>query len=181
MAKPAQKTAPKAAAVKAPEPPVVAAPPPKKNFGKMIGIALLGLLAGGASAGGYFMFLGPKAEARAAQNAAEAKAAEALLPPETLKIDRMVLPMLTHAGDLRGYVTLEMVLELEPESNEFVKVRLPMIRHEFNAALATQSVLGKDDQALDFAAASQILTKAANTALGDAKVRKVNIVTAVPL
>jgi hypothetical protein len=98
-----------------------------------------------------------------------------------LKIDRMVLPMLTHDGELRGYVTLEMVLELKHESSEFVKVRLPMIRHEFNAALATQSMMGKDDQALDFAAASQILTKAANTALGDNRVRKVNIVTAVPL
>ncbi len=180
MAKPAQKTAPKAAAVKVEEP-VPVAVPAKKSLGMMLGIMLLGLLAGGGAAGGYFMFLGPKAEARAAQKAAAAKAADALVPPETLKIDRMVLPMLTHEGELHGYVTLEMVLELERDSSEFVKARVPMIRHEFNATLAKQSMLGKDNQAPDFALADQLLTKAANTALGQTKVRKVNIVTAVPL
>jgi flagellar basal body-associated protein FliL len=179
MAKSPQKTASKAAAVKAEEPVVVIAP--KKSLGMMLGIALVGLLVGGGGAGGYFMFLGPKAEARAAQKALAAKAAEAALPPETLKIDRMVLPMLTHGGDLKGYVTLEMVMELDKESSDFVKVRLPMIRHEFNATMANNSILNANDDALDFALASQMLTKAANTALGQAKVRKVNIVTAVPL
>jgi hypothetical protein len=182
MAKAVQKTAPKKAppASKALAAPI-AVSAPKKRFGFMLGIALLGILIGGGGAGGYFLLLGPKAEARAAQAKQDAKMAEALLPPETFKIDRMVLPMLTHDGNLRGYITIEMVLELERESSEFVKVRVPMIRHGFNAAMATQSVLDASDQGLDFAAASAVLTKAANDALGETKVRKVNIVTAVPL
>jgi flagellar basal body-associated protein FliL len=175
MAKPAQKTAPKAAAS---EPATV---PAKKGFGKLIAIALLGIIAGGGGAAGYFMFVGPKAEARAAQKLAEAKAAEALLPPETMKIDRMVLPLLTRSGDLHGYVTLEIVLELERDSSEFVKVRVPMIRHGFNAAMATQSVMDASEQGINYDMASRVLTAAANQAIGTQKVQKVNIVTAVPL
>lgn len=154
---------------------------PKKRTGVMIGIALLGILLGSGGAGAYFLFVGPHAEARAAQAKAETLAAEALLPPETMKIDRMVLPMVTSEGELRSYVTVEMVLELERSSSDFVKVRLPMIRHSFNEAMTTQSVMTPNNDRLDFAAVSALLTKAANTALGQNKVIKVNIVTAVPI
>ncbi len=154
---------------------------PKKRTGAMIGIALLGLLLGGGGVAGYFLFLGPHAEAHAAQAKAEALAADALLPPETMKIDRMVLPMITSGGELRSYVTVELVLELERSSSDFVKVRLPMIRHGFNEVMATRSAMTQNNDGLDYAAASALLTKAANDALGENKVIKVNIVTAVPI
>jgi hypothetical protein len=182
MAKPVQKkTAPKTPLTAKTASTIVPEAAPKKRHGIMVGIALLGVICGGAAAGGYFIFLGPKAEARAAQAAIQAKAAEALLPPEIMEIDRMVLPMISADGELLGYVTLEMVLELERGSSEFVKVRVPMIRHGFNEAMATQSVVNSSDRGLNFAAASKILTKAANTALGYNKVLKVNIVTALPI
>jgi hypothetical protein len=175
MAKPVQKKP----APAAPSAPI--ASPPKKRTGALIGVALLGLLMGGAAAGSYFMFLGPHAAARAAQAAAETKAAEALLPPETMKIDRMVLPMVSAEGELRGYMTLEMVLELERNSSDYVKVRIPMIRHGFNEVMATSHVLNPTSGGLDFALASAQLTKAANAAMGEKKILKVHIVTAVPI
>jgi hypothetical protein len=161
--------------------PAPVAAPPKKRRGAMIGVALLGILMGGAGAGAYFLFLGPHAAARAAQAAAEAKKAEALLPPETMKIDRMVLPVVSAEGELRGYMTLEMVLELERHSSDYVKVRIPMIRHGFNEMMASSSVLNPASGGLDFALASIQLTKAANAAMGERKIIKVHIVTAVPI
>jgi hypothetical protein len=175
MAKSVQK---KPAPVATPEP---VAPPAKKRTGVMIGTALLGILIGGAAAGSYFLFLGPHAAVRAAQAAAEAKATEALLPPETMKIERMVLPIVSTEGELRHYMTLEMVLELERNSSDYVKVRIPMIRHGFNEVMATSSVLNPTTGGLDFALASAQLTKAANAAMGEKKILKVHIVTAVPI
>jgi flagellar basal body-associated protein FliL len=158
-----------------------AAAAPKKRTGATIGIALLGIILGSGGAGVYFLFVGPHAEARAAQAKAEALAADALLPPETMKIERMVLPMITSDGELRSYVTVEMVLELERSSSDFVKVRLPMIRHSFNEVMATQSAMTPNNDGLDYAAASVLLTNAANKALGGHRIIKVNIVTAVPI
>lgn len=178
MAKSAQK---KLTSQTTPAPTQAVSATPKKRTGAMIGIALIGILLGSGGAGAYFMFVGPHAEARAAQAKAEALATEALLPPETMKIDRMVLPMITSEGNLRSYVTVEMVLELERSSSDFVKVRLPMIRHSFNEVMATQSAMTPNNDSLDFATASALLTKAANKALGENKVIKVNIVAAVPI
>jgi hypothetical protein len=175
MAKPVQKK--RAPAI----PPAPTAAPAKKRTGAMLGVALLGILIGGGAAGGYFMFLGPHAAARAAQAVASTKAAEALLPPETMKIDRMVLPMVSAEGELRGYITLEMVLELERNSSDYVKVRIPMIRHGFNEVMATNSVLDETSGMLNFALASAQLTKAANAAIGEKKILNVHIITALPI
>jgi flagellar basal body-associated protein FliL len=184
MAKaPAKKADSKAAAggkgAAAPEPELSALPQRKKFSFVPIIAAVAGIALGGAATAGYFTELAPEAR-KEKKRAAERELRRAT--PETIKIDRMVVPLVSQQGTLAGYMTMEMMIFLDPDQSEFVKVRLPLVRHAINEVMATVPMtLPPDEVRLDFAKASAAFTDAANKALEEKVVRTIKIVAAVPL
>ena len=177
----AKAPAKKAAAKGAPEAEAPAAKPKKKGGGAVMTLiaAVAGLALGGGAVAGYFTQIAPEARAEKKKEEEEAKRREA---PETVKIDRMVVPLVGQDGSLAGYLTLDLMLYLEPEQGEFVKPRLPYVRHAINEVMATQPMtLLPDNKRLDFDKAGTTLTAAANKALEEDVVRAIKISSAVPL
>ncbi len=162
---------------------------PRRTF-LTIAIALLGIVAGGVGASGYFLFLHPKtAEAGQMQAASLQGAAmddvgsdEKAPPPAFIKLDRMTLPMVAKDGHLVGYMGVELVLQAKVADVEYIKLRVPLMRHAFNESLNINPVVDEaDPHKVDFIRAGALLKAAANKALGKAVVEQAEVITALPI
>jgi flagellar FliL protein len=159
------------------------AAPAKSGKGKAMlfaGIALvLGLGLGGGGAAFYFISMAPPASAQKE----EAKKEE--VEPTTpiyVEIDRLTVPLLERDGTINGFLSLDMTLEVKEKNADFVKNRQPVIRHAINELLSTTSIRAEGKSAsIDYPRASRLLKEAANKALGEPVVERVDIVSALPV
>ncbi|HEY4546633.1 MAG TPA: flagellar basal body-associated FliL family protein [Pedomonas sp.] len=144
-------------------------------------LAVVGLLLGGGGATAYFLFLAPNASDKSeAEAPAEPKGPPA--PPEFVEINRLTVPLINPEGSLSGYMNLDLKFEVKVEDVEFVKARIPMMRHAINETLSRTSVADKGNPLLlDYPAAQRVLRDAVNGTLGRDAVRTVQITTALPI
>lgn len=144
----------------------------------LIGLLVLGFVLGGA--GSAFYFLNIKANAATDQKAE--KELEEKEPPEFVKIDRMTVPLIDPGGRLNGYLSLDLSFEIAKADAEFVKFRLPIVRHVINETFSTTPItLDAKKQALDYPLVQGLLRNAGNKALGKPAIRSVQIVGALPI
>jgi flagellar protein FliL len=156
----------------------------KSGKGKMLlfaGVALvLGLGFGGGGAAFYFMKMVPPADAHA--QAAKKEEEDSQAPPIYVEIDRLTVPLLEPDGTINGFLSLDMTLEVKEKNADFVKNRQPMIRHAINELLSTTSIRAPGKSAsIDYPKAGQLLKDAANKALGEPMIERVDIVSALPV
>lgn len=152
---------------------------PKKPMGLLIGLLVAGLALGGGGASAYFMFLAPPPGEKSAEAEEPAKPE---VPPVFINVDRMTVPMLDDQKRLVRYVSVNLTLAVDPEQEDFVKPRLPMVRHGINQALSTRAVSQKDnDNLLDYDRAEAAFREGANEALGKAAILSVKITSAMPI
>jgi len=144
-------------------------------------LAVIGLLAGAGGASGYFLFLAPQTSGdAAAEKPEEPKGPPA--PPEFVDINRLTVPLVAPDGTLSGYMNLDLKFEVKPGELEFVKARVPMMRHAINEALSRTTIADpKNPLQLDYAQGAQVLREAVNRALEREAVRSVQITTALPI
>jgi flagellar basal body-associated protein FliL len=137
---------------------------------------IAGLAFGGGGASAWFLLNG--------RLAAPASAApdSALKPLIYVNIPRLTVPISDDRGNMLGYVTLDLALEVPTGREEYVKQHIPMIRHGLNALLFGSGSLGKVDQPeqLDIKRATPAMLKAANAALEEPIIKSLSIITALP-
>ncbi|MGK2285908.1 flagellar basal body-associated FliL family protein [Pedomonas sp. V897] len=148
---------------------------------RLIALTLLaaGLIAGGGGASAYFLLTGGAGAAAAlAPEASETPQA----PPAFVSLNRLTVPLVAPGGALSGYVNLDLQLEVGEQDADFVKARMPLVRHAINHRLSTTSVAdARNPLLLDYDAAETVLRDAANESLGKPVVRTVQITTVLPL
>lgn len=162
---------------------------PKGKRGMLVIVMLvLGIALGGGGAAGYFLYLAPKPKDAATLAAEKAKAdAEeakrlAAIEPDFEEMERMTMPMIDQKGLLVGYMSMDVSLQIAPEKGDLVRARLPLIRHAFNEAMSVVSVgQATDPRMLDYTKAEQVLMDAANTAVGEAAIQRIVVVSALPV
>jgi len=136
---------------------------------------MLGLLIGGAGAGGYFLFMGGEEDASASVTGTEIPE-KAAKPVKTVfvKLDQLSAPLVSN-GRVMGYVLLDLSLEVKASEHE-VKVaqRLPALKAAFLKEV-TSTPIGKPDQPMiiDYEALTSRLTSVANRELGEELILRV--------
>ncbi len=153
-------------------------------------VALLGIAAGGVGASAYFLFLHPKTAEAGQMNTPPLQGAAmddvgedtTKPPPAFIKLDRMTLPMVTKDGHLVAYMSVETVLQARTADVEYIKLRVPLMRHAFNESFNSNSVVdATDTHKVDFIRAGALLRAAANKALGNSMIEQAEVITALPL
>lgn len=144
-------------------------------------LAVVGLLLGGGGATAYFLFLAPNTGTMPeAEAPAEPEGPPAA--PEFVDISRLTIPLVGPDGTLNGYMTLDLKLEVKAEEIEFVKARMPMMRHAINETLSSTSIADTNNPVqLDYAAAAKVLRETINRALAREVVVSVQIMSALPI
>lgn len=157
------------------------AQPAKKSPLVPILAAVAGIALGGGGAAGYFLTR-PPAGANAETQPAEEKGADADAAPEFVDLSRLTVPMIDPAGKLKGYMNLDLKLEVPASEVEFTKARVPIIRHAINETVSGTSVADpKNPELLDYKRTEKLLMDAVNAALGKQVVQSVQVVAAMPL
>lgn len=144
-------------------------------------LTVVGLLLGGGGATAYFLFLAPHSAGKA-EAEAPAEPEGPPLPPEFVEVSRLTVPLVNPEGSLSGYMNLELKFEVAAQDAEYVKARIPMVRHAINETLSRTSIADQNNSMLlDYAVAQRVLREAANRALEREVVRTVQITTALPI
>lgn len=142
-------------------------------------LAVVGLALGGGGATAWFLFLGPQAGSEAE---APARPKGPPAPPVFVDVNRLTIPLVNAEGMLSGHMNLDMKFEVAADDADFVKARIPMMRHAINETLSRTSIADKNNpQLLDYALAQKVLRDAANRALTREAVRTVQINNALPI
>lgn len=142
-------------------------------------LAVAGLLLGGGGASAWFLYLAPQS---GAEGEAPARPKGPPAPPVFIDINRLTIPLVSPEGALSRYMSLDMKFEVSADDVDFVKARIPMMRHAINETLSRTSIADKNNpQLLDYATAQKVLRDAANRALTREAVRSVQITTALPI
>jgi hypothetical protein len=99
-----------------------------------------------------------------------------------VNIPRLTVPMSDASGNLLGYVTLDLALEVPSDRAEDIKQHIPMIRHGLNDLLYGGGTFGLADQPahLDIRQATPAMLKAANAALPEPVIKSLSVITALP-
>jgi flagellar basal body-associated protein FliL len=139
-------------------------------------LAILGGLAfGGGGATAWFMLT------NGGVATAKAQPAETYDVLTYVKIQRLTVPLADVRGNLISYLTLDLALDVKPGQAEFVKQRIPMIRHQINALVSREVFIDPaNDTRFDYARAAPAMLKAANMALETPAIRSLSIVSALP-
>ena len=138
---------------------------------------VLGLLIGGAGAGGYFLFMGGEEEnANTPATAEQAVPEKETKPIKTafVKLDRLSAPLVSN-GRVVGYVLLDLSLEVIGSENEVrVAQRLPALKASFLREVTTTPI-GKPDQPMiiDYESLTARLTEVANRELDEELILRV--------
>lgn len=143
----------------------------KKLLGLIV-LLLLGLALGGGAAYGVSRLLGPPP---GPEEIAEAEKPETSFVPT----GSILTPVVTADGDLSGYVTFDVQLEVPADKAEEVGGKLPLLLHAINLrAWKTPLAAGPNHLLPDVAAFAALVEEAAHSALGKGAVTRA-IVTAV--
>lgn len=170
----------------------------EKRGGRAIVIGIVGLLFGAMIASGSLFALGrldvggtngaeakpaPEEAAHAAEEESENSAESAEDSKiNYVEIERMLLPLVGAEGKLAGYASVDAALEVTGENQDFVKSRIPQVRHAINlAAWKTQLAAEPDPSFIDVPAIKGMLLRSANEALGPGRVKTVRVLGAVPV
>lgn len=140
-------------------------------------LAVLGGLAfGGGSASAWFLLHDDRVQPAEAATAPDETALDYVTVP------RLTVPMTDAQANVLGYVTLDLALQVTPGREDYVKQRIPMIRHSLNALLFGGGSFGKDAQPeqLDINRATPAMLKAANAALDEPVIKSLSVITALP-
>lgn len=156
-------------------------PKPKAGFLFPIIFAILGIAMGAGAAVGYFVFIKPPAAAvAAAPKKTDEKAEDKETPPNFIKLDHLTVPMTTADGKLVGYFNMELLLQAKQSDLEYIKLRLPLLKHSINEALNTHSVVSDaDPYKVDYDRTATLLLPTINTALGKPLIEKALVISAV--
>lgn len=134
-----------------------------------------GLVFGSGGASAYFLSMDsgiPSAKARTVEKSGSLS---------YIKIQRLTVPMADARGNLTSYVTLDLALETRPGQGEFVKQRIPMIRHQINVLMSLETFgQAGDATRFDIKRATPAMLKSVNKALGTPAIRSLSIVSALP-
>ncbi len=139
-------------------------------------LAVLGGLAfGGGGASAWFLLNGHVAPTAQAAEPTDGKL-------DFVTVPRLTVPMADDNGNILGYVTLDLALQVVPDKAEYVKQRIPMIRHGLNALLYGGGNFGKAAQPeqMDIKRATPAMLKAANAALDEPVIKSLSVITALP-
>ncbi|MEO0412775.1 MAG: hypothetical protein AAF221_13145 [Pseudomonadota bacterium] len=159
---------------------------PKRSKLPMIITLVAGLVLGGGGAAGYFMFLAPTGEPVAETAEAKAAAMQAKLAkkkPVFVDVDRVSAPLIAEQLHVVGHVTMYIRLQVEDEDDQdWVRDRLPMVRHAINLAVTRKGVSFSDDgHKVDYDGSASRIAKAINAYLKTDKVIAAHITEAVRL
>jgi flagellar basal body-associated protein FliL len=140
-------------------------------------LAVLGGLAfGGGGASAWFLMLD--------RDVTQVQAAVPTAPVENsfVNIPRLTVPMTDPSGNLLGYVTLDLALQVPADRAEEIKQHIPMIRHGLNDLLYGGGNFSQADRPaqLDIKRATPAMLKAANDALPEPVITSLSVITAIP-
>lgn len=159
---------------------------PKRSKLPMIVMLVAGLALGGGGAAGYFMFLAPQDEPQAETAEAKEAAMQAKLAkkkPVFVDVDRVSAPLIAEQVHVVGHVSMYIRLQVEDnDDQDWVRDRLPMVRHAINLAVTREGVSFPDDgHKVDYEGTSKRIAKAINAYLKTDKVIAAHITEAVRL
>ncbi len=147
----------------------------QRRFGRTVLIGGAGLMLGALSAAAILL-----SPADINLSIGTTAAARAPAPVRYVTIERMMLPVVDHDGQLARYVSLDIALSVADDRQDWVKHRLPMIRHAINMAV-WKTPLADDTALLDMRAAADVIAQAARTVAGRETIRVVHIMTVAPV
>jgi flagellar basal body-associated protein FliL len=156
--------------------PQIKVPQPKGRQGSLLLAVLGGLAFGGGGASAWFLLTDQTI------STAQAAVPEAQNESSFVNIPRLTVPMSDPTGNLLGYITLDLALQVPSGKAEDVKQHIPMIRHQLNDLLYGGGNYGKPDQPeqLDIKRATPAMLKAANAALPEPVITSLSVITAIP-
>ncbi|MEM7568655.1 MAG: hypothetical protein AAF337_02560 [Pseudomonadota bacterium] len=162
------------------------AEPPKRSKLPMVVMLVAGLALGGSGAAGYFMFLAPSdtpADASAEAKAAAEQKKLANRKPFFVMIDRVSAPLIAEGAYVVGHVSMYIRLQVaDADDQDWVRDRLPMVRHAINLAVTRKGVNFPDDgHKVDYDGAAKLMADAINAYLKTDKVIAAHITEAVRL
>lgn len=138
-------------------------------------LLVLGAAVGGGAAYGVAQYLGPP-PAKAVK--AEQEPAET----EFIPTGPVVAPIVTTDGNLSGYGSFEIQLEVLPDNAESVGARMPLLLHAINMrAYRTPMAAGREKILPDLDTLSHLTMDAATEAFGKGKVLRAVVTSAKPM
>ncbi|MEM6680809.1 MAG: hypothetical protein AAF607_01055 [Pseudomonadota bacterium] len=165
---------------------VQTAPVPAKQSKLPIIIMLFaGLFLGGGGATAYFLFAAPKPELAETQQSEEEKKKQdlAALKPRFVNVDRISAPLISADNVIVGHVSMYVLLQVDTEDDrDWVRDRLPMVRHAINLGVAKVGVNYKETPfTVDYDATAERIVAAVNDYLHTDRVLAAHIKEAVRL
>lgn len=138
-------------------------------------VLLLGLGVGGGAAYGLSMVLGPPPTPDA--HVEKKKVETAFVPTGAL-----VVPIVTGDGNLSGYASFEMQLEVAEADEAEVTAQIPLLLHAINMrTYRTPMAAGKQKILPDLDVLSRLAMEAATKSLGKGKVLRAVVTSARPM
>lgn len=135
-------------------------------------LTLLGIVAGGILTGGGAAVT--VAQLRPAGQAAVAPEEQG--PLQFVDAGAVLVPLVFEDGQLAGYVSMEVQLQVDAGDAEAVTARLPLLLHAINLqTYRTPLAAGPDGQLPNLEAFRRVVAIAATEAFGQSKVRRVAI------
>jgi len=163
----------------------VAPEPPKSSKLPIIIMLLAGLFIGGGGASAYFMFMAPKPEVAEADQTEDEKKKQELaeLKPLFVLVDRISAPLISADNVIVGHVSMYVRLQVKNEDDkDWVRDRLPMVRHAINLGVAKTGVNYKDSPfTVDYDGTATRITDAVNAYLHTDRILAAHIKEAVRL
>lgn len=139
-------------------------------------LALVGCLAGGLLTGG-----GAAVAVARLHPAEQAAANEDPVPLQFVPAGNILAPLVFEDGQLAGYASMEVQLQVAAGDAEAVTARLPLLLHAINLqTYRTPLAAGPDGQLPDLEAFRHVVAAATKQAFGTGKVRHVAITQARP-
>ena len=157
---------------------------PKRSKLPMILALVGGLVVGGGGAAGYFLILAPEPEVAAKEDdAAKEEVNLAELKPHFVLVDRVSAPMIADGQHVIGHVSMYVRLQVKAaDDQDWVRDRLPMVRHAINIGLAKVGVNPPETpNRIDYEGTATRITEAINDYLQTDKVLGALITEAVRL
>lgn len=139
-----------------------------KRIFRIVLLLVLGLAVGGGAAFGVRMIMGPPQTHETAERA-------------FVPTGPVLAPLVLEDGQLSGYVSFEIQLEVPADEAEFVAARMPMLLHAINVrTFRSPLASGPDGMLPDLEQFRKVVMAAAPEAFGKGVVRQAAITQANP-
>lgn len=138
-------------------------------------VVLAGLAAGGGASFATGLLVGTT------QGSAPSRKATPPPPPTFVATGKILAPLVFPTGQLAGYVSFEVELQIPADKQDFVRARLPFLLHAINMrTYRTPMASGPDGMLPDLAVFRTVVMAAATEAFGSGIVARAAIVQATP-